>query len=102
VAAKISSGWAFSTVVTLQSRTPLTFFDYNSTNVFGTTGDFANIDLNNTGCGGHLSLGGSVRSRLSEYFNTNCFTPPPVISPSDDGTGFGDSSPGIMREGSTA
>jgi hypothetical protein len=38
-----------------------------------------------------------VRSRLSEYFNTNCFTPPPVISPSDGGTGFGNSSPGIMR-----
>jgi hypothetical protein len=96
LAGKLSSGWALSTVVTLQSGTPLTFTNFNSNNLFGTTSDFANIDLNNLGCGGHLSLGGSVRSRLNEYFNTSCFTDPPVIS-ADGGTGFGNSRPSLMR-----
>jgi hypothetical protein len=41
-------------------------------------------------------LGGSVKSRRNEYFNTNCFTEPPVISP-DGGTAFGNTKPGLLR-----
>jgi len=82
--------------VTLQSGTPLTFFNFNSNNVFGTTNDFANLDLSAPGCNGSLSLHGSVRDRLNEYFNTKCFTNPPVIS-SDGGTGFGNTKPGLFR-----
>ena len=93
---KMSSGWAVSTVVTLQSGTPLTFLNTNSNNLFGTSSDFAYLDLSAPGCNGHLDLGGSVSSRLNEYFNTNCFTSPPVIS-SDGGTGFGNSRPGLLR-----
>ena len=37
-----------------------------------------------------------MKSRLNEYFNTNCFTGPPVIS-SDGGTGFGNTKPGLFR-----
>jgi len=37
-----------------------------------------------------------VRDRLDEYFNTDCFTGPPVIS-SDGGTGFGNTTPGLLR-----
>lgn len=95
-AGKISSGWAMSTVVTLQSGTPLTFFNTNSNNLFGTSSDFAYLDLSNTGCNGSIGLGGSVRSRLNEYFNVNCFTEPPVIS-SDGGTAFGNTKPGMLR-----
>ena len=96
IAAKMSSGWALSTVVTLQSGTPLTFFNTNSNNLFGTSSDFAYLDLSAPGCDARLGLGGSVRSRLDEYFNTNCFTSPPVIS-SDKGTGFGNTKPGLLR-----
>jgi hypothetical protein len=95
-AGKISSGWAVSTVVTLQSGTPLTFLNTNSNNLFGTSSDFAYLDPTNAGCNGSIGLGGSVSSRLNEYFNVNCFTDPPVISP-DGGTGFGNTKPGILR-----
>jgi hypothetical protein len=96
LAGKLTSGWAISAVITLQSGTPLTFFNTNSNNLFGTPSDFAYLDLSNAECGGNLSVGGSVRSRLNEYFNTNCFTKPRVISP-DGGTGFGNTKPGLMR-----
>ena len=96
-AGKISSGWAMSTVVTLQSGTPLTFLNTNSNNLFGTSSDFAYLDLSAPGCNGSLSLGGSVRSRVPEYFNPYCFTSPPVISSDGQGTGFGNTKPGLMR-----
>ena len=96
LAGKISSGWAISAVVTLQSGTPLTFFNTNSNNLFGTSSDFAYLDLSNPGCNGSIGLGGSVRNRKDEYFNVNCFTDPPVIS-EDGGTGFGNTRPGLMR-----
>jgi hypothetical protein len=96
LAKKLTSGWAISAVVTLQSGTPLTFFNTNSNNLFGTSSDFAYLDLSNTGCNGSLGLGGSVKSRRNEYFNTNCFTEPPVISP-DGGTAFGNTKPGLLR-----
>ena len=96
IAGKMSSGWALSTVVTPQSGTPLTFFNTNSNNLFGTSSDFAYLDLRAPGCNGRLDLGGTVKSRSNEYFNTSCFTSPPVIS-SDGGTGFGNTRPGLLR-----
>jgi hypothetical protein len=93
---RLSSGWAVSTVVTLQSGTPLAFLNTNSNNLFGTSSDFAYLDLSAPGCNGRLKPGGSVSSRLNEYFNTDCFTNPPVIS-SDGGTGFGNARPGMLR-----
>ncbi len=95
-AGKVTSGWAISAVVTLQSGTALAFLNTNSNNLFGTSSDFAYLDLSSAGCGGNLTRGGSVRNRLNGYFNTNCFTGPPVISP-DGGTGFGNTKPGLMR-----
>jgi Carboxypeptidase regulatory-like domain/TonB-dependent Receptor Plug Domain len=95
-AGKLTGGWAISGVLTLQSGTPLTFLNTNSNNLFGTSSDFAYLNLSNTGCNGSLALGGSVRDRLQEYFNTNCFTEPPIISV-DGGTGFGNTKPGLLR-----
>jgi Carboxypeptidase regulatory-like domain len=95
-AGKLTGGWALSAVVTLQSGTPLTFFNTNSENLFGTTSDFAYLDLAAPGCNGSLSRPGSVRARLNQYFDTSCFTNPPVIS-ADGGTGFGNTKPGLMR-----
>jgi hypothetical protein len=74
----------------------MAFLNSNSNNLFGTSSDFAYLDLTNTGCNGSLTVGGSVESRRNQYFNTNCFTEPPVIS-SDEGTGFGNTKPGLMR-----
>ena len=96
IVGRLSSGWGLATVVTLQSGTPLTFLNTNSNNLFGTSNDFAYLDLSAPGCNGKVSLGGSVSSRVNEYFNTNCFTSPPVIS-SDGGTGFGNTRPGLLR-----
>ena len=96
ITGKMSSGWAVSTVVTLQSGTPLTFLNTNSNNLFGTSSDFAYLDLSAPGCDGHLEHRRLCDSRLNEYFNTDCFTSPPVIS-SDGGTGFGNTTPGLLR-----
>jgi len=96
---KLTGGWAISGVLTLQSGTPLTFFNTNSDNLFGSANDFAYLDLTNAGCNGTLGVGGSVKDRRNEYFNTNCFTEPPIISddPTDGGTAFGNTKPGLMR-----
>ncbi len=96
IVGKMSSGWGLSSVVTVQSGTPLTFLNTNSNNLFGTSSDFAYLDLSAPGCDERLDLGGSTRSRVNEYFNTNCLTNPPVIS-SDKGTGFGNTKPGLLR-----
>ena len=45
IAERMSSGWALSTVVTLQSGTPLAFLNTNSNNLFGTSSDFAYLNL---------------------------------------------------------
>jgi hypothetical protein len=99
------NGWTLLGVMTLQSGTPLTFLNTNSTNLYGitgTNGDFAYYDPTNvnptTGeeCNAHIRKSGSVRDRLNEYFNTSCFTTPPVIS-SDGGTDFGNTGAGILR-----
>jgi hypothetical protein len=96
VLGKFTGGWGLSGVLTLQSGTPLTFLNTNSENLLGTTSDFAYLNPTNTGCNGSINIGGSVRSRLSQYFNVNCFTNPPVIS-SDGGTAFGNTKPGMLR-----
>jgi hypothetical protein len=39
---------------------------------------------------------GSVESKLANYFNTSCFTTPPIIGADGIGTAFGDSATGIV------
>ncbi len=90
------SGWSVLAVATFQSGTPLTFTNTNSANLYGISQDFAYYDPANAGCNGRIGLSGSVNSRVNEYFNTNCFTPPPTIS-SDGGTDFGNTKPGMLR-----
>jgi Carboxypeptidase regulatory-like domain/TonB dependent receptor/TonB-dependent Receptor Plug Domain len=88
-------GWALASVVTVQSGTALTFAYTNATNVFGITGDRAQLAA---GCTkSQLVTPGSVNSKLNDYFNFSCFTTPPVIGADGIGTAFGDSGTGIVN-----
>jgi len=88
-------GWALASVVTLQSGTALTPSYTNATNVFGITGDRAQLAA---GCAkSQLVTPGSLDSKLNHYFNSACFTTPPVIGADGIGTTFGDSGTGIVN-----
>ena len=86
-------GWEVATVVTVQSGTALTIADTNANNVFGISEDRAQLTGNCTK--GQLVTAGSIGSKLNHYFNTACFTTPPVIGVDGIGTAFGDSGTGI-------
>jgi hypothetical protein len=88
-------GWALASVVTVQSGTALTLSYTNGTNVFGITGDRAQLAA---GCTkSQLVTPGSVNSKLNDYFNSACFATPPVIGADGIGTAFGDSGTGIVN-----
>jgi hypothetical protein len=88
-------GWALASVVTVQSGTALTLSYTNATNVFGITGDRAQLAA---GCTkSQLVTPGSVNSNLNHYFNSSCFATPPVIGADGIGTTFGDSGTGIVN-----
>jgi Carboxypeptidase regulatory-like domain/TonB dependent receptor len=91
----VFGGWALAGVVTVQSGTALTLSYTNATNVFGITGDRAQLAA---GCkNSQLVTPGSVNSKLNDYFNFSCFTTPPVIGADGIGTAFGDSGTGIVN-----
>jgi hypothetical protein len=81
-------------VVTLQSGSALTIADTNSKNVFGISKDRAQLTGHCTKA--QLVTGGSIESKLNDYFNTSCFTTPPVIGADGIGTTFGNSGTGIV------
>ncbi|HEV2617225.1 MAG TPA: TonB-dependent receptor [Candidatus Acidoferrales bacterium] len=91
-------GWAVSGVTTVQSgrRLNLTLADAN--NVFGIGSGTLNTDPAQIAAGctaGQLVAPGSVQSKLSNYFDTACFTTPPIIGDDGVGTTFGNAGPGI-------
>jgi hypothetical protein len=87
-------GWAAAGITTVQSGTALTVAYTNPRNVFGISQDRAE----STGCSkGQMVTAGSVQSKLNRYFNTTCFTTPPVIGDDGAGTAFGDSATGIVN-----
>jgi len=87
-------GWDLAGVVTIQSGTALTIADTNATNVFGISEDRA--QLSGTCSKSQLVKGGSVESKLNNYFNPSCFASPPVVGADGIGTAFGDSATGIV------
>ena len=107
------SGWSVQGVTVFQTGHYLTVTYTNGTSVYGTTTDRAS--LSGTCSSGHYVNSGSTTSKLTDYFNTNCFTSPPIIGgeeppgfclPSQmlaDGncpplaTGFGNSGVGIFQ-----
>jgi hypothetical protein len=86
--------WSLDAIATIQSGSALTMADTNATNVFGISQDRA--QLTGTCSRSQLVKGGSVESKLNNYFDTSCFTTPPVIGADGVGTAFGNSATGIV------
>src|SRR5439155_16833772 len=76
---KLGNGWSISAIVTLQSGLPFSILDSAAGTLFGpatlyTTGNLApGATLKDTG------RGGSVSSRVNEFFNTKAFVPAPFV-----------------------
>jgi len=93
-------GWAVSGVTTFQSGLPLSLFGTNANNVFGITGDRAQLA---PGCThAQLTTSGSVDSKLSNYFNKGCILRNatggaiwPIVGDDGRATAFGNSGVGI-------
>jgi hypothetical protein len=90
----VLGGWEVAAVATIQSGSALTISDTNANNVFGISQDRA--QLSGTCSQNQLVNGGSVESKLGNYFNVACFTTPPIIGADGIGTAFGDSGTGIV------
>jgi len=91
----VLGGWSLAAITTVQSGTALTIADTNSNNVFGISQDRAQLSGQCTKS--QLVRGGSVESKLKNYFNASCFTTPPVIGADGIGTAFGNSPTGIVN-----
>lgn len=87
-------GWDAAAILTIQSGSALTISDTNANNVFGISEDRA--ELSGKCAKNQLVTGGSISSKLSNYFNVSCFTTPQVIGADGIGTAFGDSGTGIV------
>ena len=87
-------GWDLAVVATVQSGTALTIAYTNAHNVFGISEDRA--QLTGTCTRNQLVTEGPIGSKLNDYFNTSCFTTPPVIGADGIGTAFGNSGTGIV------
>ena len=85
----VLGAWSLAAIATVQSGTALTISDTNVNNVFGISEDRAQLT-------GTCSKSQMVTGALNGYFNTSCFTNPPVIGSDGIGTGFGDSPTGIV------
>jgi hypothetical protein len=86
--------WSLAAIATIQSGSALTIAETNSTNVFGISEDRA--QLSGTCSKGQLVKGGAVKSKLSGYFNTSCFTSPSIVGADGIGTSFGNSATGMV------
>ena len=90
----VLGGWDIAAVVTIQSGSALTISDTNAKNVFGISEDRA--QLSGTCSKNEVVTSGPVESKLNRYFNTSCFTSPPIIGADGIGTAFGNSGTGIV------
>jgi len=88
-------GWSVSAVATVQSGDALTILFTNSKNVYGISQDRA--QLTGICTKGQIVTSGRVQSKLNNYFDKACFTPPPIIGADGIGTAFGDSGTGIVN-----
>jgi len=91
----VLGGWELAAVITVQSGSALTIAATNPNNIFGISEDRAELTGNCTKSQ-LLVTAGAIGSKLNSYFNTSCFTNPPVIGTDGIGTGFGNSGTGIV------
>jgi hypothetical protein len=82
-------------VLTIQSDDALTVADTNAHNVFGISENRA--ELSGKCRKNQLVTAGPIGAKLNSYFNTSCFTAPPVIGADGMGTVFGNSGTGIVE-----
>ena len=93
---RVLGNWSLSGVVTIQAGHHLSIVDSNTANAFGIVGSQQDRAEIAPGCtGAQLVTAGSVRNKLNNYFNSSCFTGPPVIA-SDGSTAFGNSGTGLV------
>jgi hypothetical protein len=88
----ILGGWILASTVTVQSGNALTIAYTNPQNVFGISEDRAEVTGRCTTS--QFVTAGPINSKLGKYFDTSCFTTPPVIGADGTGTGFGNSRTG--------
>jgi Carboxypeptidase regulatory-like domain len=94
---RVLGGWSVAGVATFQNGQKLTIVDGNALNAFGiATSQGDRVQLAPACTNANLVTHGPVTSKINNYFNTSCFTAPPVVG--DDGlaTGFGNSGNGIV------
>jgi hypothetical protein len=87
------NGWALSGVTTIQSGDRLTITDPNGGSIYGSVST-SRAQLAPGAKNSDIATPGGVEGRLTSYFNTAAFTAAPTIG---DGTGYGDSSDGVVR-----
>jgi hypothetical protein len=85
-------GWSFSGVTTVQSGHQLFALNSAPNNAYGTVTDRPDYT---PGC--PVNMSGSVSNRINNYFNTSCFTSPPVIGDDGVATAFGNAPIGNIR-----
>jgi hypothetical protein len=87
------NGWAVSGVTTIQSGDRLTITDSLGGSIYGSVST-SRAQLCPGILNSQIETSGSLRSRLNSYFNNSAFCPAPAL---DGGTGYGDSSAGVVR-----
>lgn len=76
---RLGNGWAVSGIVTLQSGLPFSIFDSAAGTLYGPATLFTTGSLAPGATLADAGRGGSVSSRVNEFFNTSAFVPAPSI-----------------------
>ncbi len=93
---RLLGDWSASGVVTIQSGDNMSILTSNTANAFGLISNQQDRAEIAPGCGGsQLVTPGSLTSKLNNYFNSSCFTGPPVVA-ADGSTGFGNTGTGLL------
>lgn len=88
------AGWGVSSVMTFQTGGHLSVTTQSPNDAFGLTEEYAQLA---SGCTPkNLVNSGSVASKLTNYFNTSCIAPLPVIGSDGIATGFGNAGVGSV------
>jgi hypothetical protein len=89
---RLAGGWALSGVSIFQTGHSLTITASSPFNTFGVSTDFAQLA---PGCT-QIATSGGVEKRLTNYFNTKCFAPLPLLGTDPLTTVFGNAGVGIV------